>query len=286
MNLLLWSLVVLGLLNSAASGYEPSILMRRSSVGRIASSASAALLATLVPPRVALADAEDAPKFSHYLALDVISDSALLGRITIGLYGSFAPSTVAELVELSSGEFMRGVEGSCNPPTKRSTDRENLEARRAYAGCKSNIDDGVTYEGSQVWRVAKDERIDFGAVRGKFIGRKEPSFADGGIGLSVKNKGAVSVVQGGTAGFTFTITPVEGGGKSLGGDAVVVGQVVDGFDALEMLNNVGVVKSGIGSPKLRDKPSRECRYGGKESNCSQLKPLRKTEIARIQVAKA
>ncbi|GMH65766.1 hypothetical protein TrST_g205 [Triparma strigata] len=270
--MVIFFLVVFLAAQLGASGYDSSFITRRAVAG-----AACASVTALLPREDAMA--EDA--FSYYVALDVASDSNPLGRLTIGLY-DFAPNTSNELVQLFSGNFM----SSCTPPTKRSTDRENLEARRAYSNCQSGMELGVTYEGSTVWRVAKDERIDFGAVRGKFIGRKEPEFADLGTGLSVKRRGAVSVVKGGSAGFTFTVTPVEGGGNSLGGDAVVVGQVVEGFETLDKLNNIGVVKSGIGSPKLRDKPSRECRYGGKESNCSQYKPLRKTEITQIQVKKA
>ena len=36
-----------------------------------------------------------------------------------------------------------------------------------------------------MWRVVKGERVDLGAVRGKWLGREEPHFVDEGMGIGV-----------------------------------------------------------------------------------------------------
>ena len=206
--------------------------------------------------------------------------------VILGLYGELAPTTVSELVALSSGNFL----SPCTPATTKNTARETLEGKRVYSACVSDIDEGASYEGSSVWRVVKGERVDFGALRGKWLGRQEPSFPDDGmgVGVGVGQRGAVSVSKGGGGGYGFTITPNNGPARSLS-THVVVGRVMEGFGALDSWNGVGVVKSGIGGGGLgglRDKPSRECRYGSAASGCSEYKPLKKMEIVDVAVRQA
>ena len=67
---------------------------------------------------------------------------------------------------------------------------------------------------------------------------------------------------------------------------VVVGRVMEGFDALATWNEAVVVKSGIGGGSLRDKPSRECRYGSAATGCTDYKPLKKMEVVDVAVRKA
>lgn len=159
-----------------------------------------------------------------------------------------------------------------------------------YSACLADVDEGASYEGSTVWRVVKGERVDLGALRGKWLGRQEPGFPDDGmgVGVGVGRRGAVSVSKGGEGGFGFTITPSDTPAKTLS-NHVVVGRVVEGYDALDSWNEVAVVKSGIGGGGLgglRDKPSRECRYGSQATGCSEYKPLKKMELVDVAVRQA
>jgi len=72
----------------------------------------------------------------------------------------------------------------------RTLQREQLEANKVYNSCKeannSNANNGgdssangkgnVTYDLSTVWRIKKNERIDLGAVQGKFVSRVPPTW--------------------------------------------------------------------------------------------------------------
>lgn len=162
----------------------------------------------------------------------------------------------------------------------------------------------MTYDLSTVWRVIKDERIDLGAVSGKFVSREPPIFEATEqssetvaveVGLKHDREGVVSVRRGGDGGFGFMIYP--GGGRDKGAsraamqldeDNIIVGEVLDGMDVVRQLNEVPVVRSagaslgnimGGGAASQRSAPSRACRYGGSESYCSEFKPLKKILIS-------
>lgn len=167
----------------------------------------------------------------------------------------------------------------------------------------------MTYDLSTVWRVIKDERIDLGAVSGKFVSREPPIFEvpssetvviDGG--LKHDREGVVSVRKGGDGGFGFMIFPGDGGGGNgskgatmqLDEDNIIVGQVISGMDVVRQLNSLPVVRStgaslgslmggGGGGASQRSAPSRACRYGGSESYCSEFKPLKKILISNSGV---
>lgn len=177
-----------------------------------------------------------------------------------------------------------------------------------YNSCIGSNSYGVTYDLSTVWRVIKDERIDLGAVSGKFVSREAPIFevteqlsemvsVEGG--LKHDREGVVSVRRGDDGGFGFMIYPGGGGAKDasrtamqLDEDNIIVGQVLDGIDVVRRLNEVPVVRStgarlgsimGGGAASQRSAPSRACRYGGSESYCSEFKPLKKILISNSGV---
>jgi cyclophilin family peptidyl-prolyl cis-trans isomerase len=150
--------------------------------------------------------------------------------------------------------------------------REQLEANKVYNSCIEGQDKGVNYDYAQIWRVVKGERIDFGSVAGRFIAREFPTWEESkSNNLRHDRPGIVSVRRGSDSGFTFTIYP---GGKAdtsnLDENQIVIGQVLEGLDVVEALNNIPVVKAAkganymglTGGPKIKDAPTRSCLYGG------------------------
>ena len=177
-----------------------------------------------------------------------------------------------------------------------------------YNACKeTESSKGVDYDLSTVWRVKKDERIDLGAVSGKYVARFPPDFQGSGSGLTHDAEGVVSVRRGRDGGFGFTIYPGTGTGTgtgtgSTGGtksdldeDNIVVGRVIDGMDVVRRLNRIPVVQSvgfnykgglfagGNNKSETKSAPSRACRYGSSELYCNEFKPLKKILISRTGV---
>ena len=203
-------------------------------------------------------------------------------RIVIGLFGNDAPQPVSILTK----EVQRdGYKSKCKPlDTTRVLQKEQLEANKVYNNCIENEDKvGVNYEYSTVWRVIANERIDVGAVSGKFIARENPNFEDTNNGLKHDAAGVVSVRRGNDSGYGFTIYPGGGDADALDEDNIVVGRVIEGMDVVERLNQVPVVKNALAGKKDKKAPSRACRYGGSELYCNEQKPLKKIQLDRTGV---
>lgn len=214
-------------------------------------------------------------------------------RIVIGLFGKQAPQPTQILTQLFSSQ---GYPAECKPRETRTLQREQLETNKVYNACIGSTGYGVTYDLSTVWRVIKDERIDLGAVSGKFASREAPMFEveqSNEMVLKHDREGVVSVRRGNNGGFGFTIFPGDSDGAKgasraamqLDKDNIIVGQVLDGMDVVRRLNEIPVVRSAGasimsgGSASKRSAPSRACRYGGSESYCSEFKPLKKILIS-------
>lgn len=209
-------------------------------------------------------------------------------RIVIGLFGKDAPQPVSVLKQLVT---KGGYKSKCKPlDTSRLLQKDQLEANKVYNGCLENEDTvGVNYDFSLVWRIIPDQRIDVGAVSGKYIARENPNFEDTKSGLTHDMPGVVSVRRGDDGGYGFTIYPGKGndeGASFLNEDNVVVGRVIEGFDVVEQLNAIPVVKSaGInymaltGGTTAKNAPTRACRYGG-PMYCNENKPLKKVMIEK------
>lgn len=203
-------------------------------------------------------------------------------RIVIGLFGKEAPDAVKTLKSLVTKE---GLPALCKPKEVRTLQREQLEANKVYNACIEGQDRGVNYDLSTVWRVIRDERIDIGAVSGKYVSRQFPAW-QGSNDLQHDAAGVVSVRKGNDSGFGFTIYPGNGDTSYLNANQLVVGRVLEGMDVVSSLNQVPVVTSSKLFPSqefLQPAPSRSCRYGGNRLYCNEFKPLQKLSIVSTGV---
>lgn len=260
---------------------------------------------------------EDPTTSSSSSSSSSMTTTTTTDTITIGLFGNDAPQPTQIIKQLVSKS---GYPAPCKPKEIRTLQREQLEANKVYNACimseeaaSTNSDSssssfGVTYDFSTVWRVIPNERIDLGAVAGKFISREPPLFQlntdnnnKNGV-LKHDSPGVVSVRRGSDGGFGFTIYPGPGSKISsssslaaaaeLDQENIVIGKVIDGMSVLQRLNAIPVVQSaGAKSSPLslpfgksgatattRNSPSRACRYGSSELYCNEFKPLKKVLI--------
>lgn len=247
-------------------------------------SAAAALLATTLgvaplPASAATADAQVTDRiFVEVKGLG--GPSAPTQRIIIGLFGKDAPRSTQMLKQLVNAK--EGLAAPCKPKTDRTLQKEQLEANKVYNTCVEQQEQGVNYEYSQIWRVIPNQRIDVGAVSGKFIAREFPTWQeDNTNGLKHDTAGVVSVRRGNDSGFGFTIYPGNGGDAAsqlLDQDHIVVGRV-ENLDIVSALNEVPVITSsklgGGAAAAAQAAPNRSCTYGGKQLYCNEYKPLNK-----------
>lgn len=278
-------------LKSTTKENEDSFTPRRSFLGKslaapfiaIAAATStnfpSPLIANALEGSAATANAEITSKiFVQLKGLPSETDTFEEDVITIGLFGKDSSQPVSILEQLVSPA---GYFAKCKPKEIRTLQREQLEANKVYNSCMEAQDTkGVNYDLSTVWRIVKNERIDLGAVSGKYIAREYPTY-EGSNSLKHDAEGVVSVRIGNDGGFGFTIYTGTGSQKTaLDETNIVVGRVVSGMDVVRKLNLVPVVKNSLAGDDIskRSAPSRACRYGGKESFCSEFKPLKKVSI--------
>ena len=253
------------------------------------------LITTSISPNQAKASEAEITDKIYITIKGLINDptSTETKRIVIGLYGKNAPKSTSILKQLVSKTT--GYKTPCKPRPNRLLEREQLEADKVYNNCiASESVYGVTYESSSVWRIQKNQRIDVGAVVGKYLARENPYFEDES-GLLHDTPGIVSVRRGNDGGFGFTIHYYEddlnlltkevlAAQEQLNQDNIVVGRVIDGMEVVKELNDLPVVKSAnvnymglTGGPTVKNEATRACRYGG-PMYCNENKPLRKVQI--------
>ena len=256
----------------------------------LVSSSTVAVLGTLFSPRLAsAAETSLASEVTDKIFLEIKGLPAAEGevptnkRVVIGLFGKDAPQSVEKLKKLVSDQ---GLPAACKPKEERMMQREQLEANKVYNSCIESQEKGVNYDYAQIWRVIKGERIDFGSVAGRFVARESPSWTETQPNtLKHDRPGLVSVRRGADSGFGFTVYPGGNGDiADLDEKHIIVGQVLEGMDVIEMLNNIPVVASAkvnymalTGGPSNKSAPSRACRYGG-AMYCNENKPLVKLTI--------
>jgi len=248
----------------------------------VGSGGGSILLPTAATAAVAVDSTSSSATITDKIYLDIkgIAPNEPPQRIVIGLFGNDAPDATNKLKQLVTKQ---GLPSPCKPKdTSRLLQKEQLEANKVYNSCKEYEDTkGVNYDLSTIWRVIQDDRIDVGAVSGKFISRENVQW-EGSNDLKHDAFGVVSVKRGNDSGFGFTIYPGTSSGTAttnLDETHIVVGRVIDGLEVIQQINQVPVVKSAkLGGGEQKSAPSRACRYGSNELYCNENKPLQKLSI--------
>jgi cyclophilin family peptidyl-prolyl cis-trans isomerase len=281
-------------------GGENDLISRREwwTTGLATASALATVTASAPSPSFATDDIAAEVTDKIYMEIKGIptadgSPSVGTQRIVIGLFGKEAPESTKKLKQLMSDG---GLPASCKPKEERMMQREQLEANKVYNSCIEGQDKGVTYDFATIWRIIKGERIDVGAVAGRFVARGFPNWEETtASSLQHDRPGMVSVLKGSESGFGFTIYPGSVGigskenASDLNESQIIMGQVLEGLDIVQQINNLPVISSGkvnymglTGGPTTKSAPSRSCRYGG-PMYCNENKPLNKMTIYRTGV---
>lgn len=153
----------------------------------------------------------DDPEVTHKLTFLVNRKSDTqeqeVGQLTVGLFGTVVPKTVENFVQLSTLEL------------------------------------GYGYSNSLFHRIIKDFMVQGGDFEradgtGGYSIYNKGRFADENFDIKHNKKGRLSMANAGpnTNGGQFFITTGNNGASHLNGKHVVFGQVVLGFDILELLN--------------------------------------------------
>jgi len=208
------------------------------------------------------------------VAVQLSGAESMRKRIVVGLYGKEAPQACQNFVALANS----ALEAPC-----RADEPEDEAKQRVARNCFEDESTLVTYTGSSVWRILKDERIDFGQVNGKFAERIAPTWppAEASATLKHDRAGLLSVPRGGGA-FDFGLTLAPQPALDTASSYAVIGEVLEGLDDLLYLNELPVVKYVGQSAAATDvSRSKRCFYGSGETFCSQGRPLKKCTLTAV-----
>jgi cyclophilin family peptidyl-prolyl cis-trans isomerase len=282
--------------NDVGSSHPENVSRRSWFQNSLALASSIVVVTTTTAPQLASAAEAPAAEVTDKIFLEIKglpggaadnNGATTTKRIVIGLFGKQAPRSVDNLKKLVSN----GLPAACKPKEERMMQREQLEANKVYNSCIEGQDKGVTYDYGQIWRVIRGERLDFGSVAGRFVAREYPTWEEEASSNDLKHDrpGIVSVRRGSDSGFGFAVFPGGGDTNDLDDNHIVVGQVLEGLDVMEEINNIPVVTSSkvnymglTGGPNNKSAPSRSCRYGG-DMYCNENKPLIKLTLYKTGV---
>lgn len=309
----------LNAIDTTSESSDPQGLSRRSWLSRAPQAltvvATAAAAATTGLPQVSRAEDDSGStgsalgQVTDKVFVDVSGLSATASaetgktqRIVLGLFGKDAPASVKRL-KLLHDVSGKGLEAPCKPLKEDFLiQREQLEANKVYRSCLEGQDKGVTYDYAQIWRIVKDERIDFGSLPGKFNAREYPTWAERSYlptaeyaSTKTLPKYLVAVRKGSDSGFGYTLFSKANAltNRDFLENYLVVGKVLEGEEVVDQINNVSVVASaksinymsivggGVGSSK-NAAPKKDCRYGG-PMYCNENKPLTKLTMFRTGI---
>lgn len=203
------------------------------------------------------------PKVTSKVYLDISIARAPVERLIVGIYGDDAPE---------ASKFFLSV-------------------------CQGNSEQDVSYNGAQVSRIQKDSRIDVGKfLTGSDV--KQETWIDGMGKMRLKSvnlaskaihkdenhlrndvNGAVSVKKGGGS-FDFTIAPRAN--KNLDKENIVIGQIIDGIDVIDKINEIPVSKEDlIGSKSIYSAVGKG--FDGRAKIITLGRPLKRVTISNCQI---
>ena len=242
-------------------------------------------------------------------------------RIVFGLYGKDAPRCVAQLKQLFD-TTSTGFPAPCKPlQTDFLIQREQLEANKVYRSCTETVQKvGVSYAYSQIWRILPNDRIEFGAVAGKFIAREFPTWTEAPNGprnnkdyvvsasAAASSNYIMAVRRGNDSGFGFTVFANTGEQELSQNDDfldnyIVVGKVMEETKTeassssssslssqavVAQINTVSVVTSAkginymglVGGGNTKKNAPNKSCRYGGPMYCNENKPLQKLTLQR------
>ncbi|KAJ8613379.1 hypothetical protein CTAYLR_002306 [Chrysophaeum taylorii] len=237
------------------------------------------LLAAAVPRALAL----ESPVITDVVSLELAigQDRATLD---LELFGDAAPASVETLVAFARGDLM----APCAETDDIGLARVKANQRNIERSCLNEQGVGVSLEGSLVWRIVPNRRIDLGRVSSRFAARIPPDIPVEHTTLRHK-RGAVSVRRGGGS-FEFTVAPRDNPTLDRE-DLVVVGQVSPAtLQALDLINSIPSKRNPFDIsddpvvPPLGSNFARACEYTSPDATCAQFKPLRRIVVTRAKAA--
>jgi len=206
----------------------------------------------------------DSPVITSKVSLDVSIARSKPEKVTIGLFGNDSPA---------STKFFLSI-------------------------CKGDSVNGLSYDGSQVSTIVKDEKIEInkfalganlkqetyknevGIVRIRSIDLAESAVYDDINDLNHDSPGIVSMKRGG-GNFGFTIAPKSN--PELDKENIIIGKVTNGLDVINQINDIPVSKEDSLGSKAGFANLAKSGGDGRGKIASLNRPLKKVKINQCVV---